>query len=432
MAKAKPASRKRSAPAKPTVKRKVKAPTRSKSSPRQAAAPKARAERAKPKTAAAKVAPKGTKTAAKPKLATKPKPAAKPKAVAAKKPVSSVRAKPAARVKAAPRKPEGPKPRATKLPPVGQPLTKRELEQILTVGLGRGVFGEGSLKGRLVLDEGMPHLRVIGRDKRELDFYLQGPDQEVLPAYVDHKVSVSGLIKKTGYYGGTVDVRKYSAKRPDEVVEPVQENKLRFLSPGEVAQVCNAGMGAGMHGYASIRGSLELSGEDFVLVVSNAGTRQQVAFVLEGKVPKSLKKYLGHTVQATGVVEKASGWGGKLAVEVHELRPSEFRGVDRRALEVVEVVGERSSKPVEVKLNHGFSVRLPERAGYSWTVEPTLAKRLSLREVNFELSTNGPHVRELFFTPRNPGTFQVEFFLAKTFSPSNVLRTFQLEVTVKP
>src|SRR5262249_53567663 len=80
-----------------------------------------------------------------------------------------------------PRGPDKPRPRATKLPPVGEPLTKRELEQILTAAAGRGVAGEGSLKGRLVVKEGMPYLHVVGRDKRELVFLLQGPDQEVLP-----------------------------------------------------------------------------------------------------------------------------------------------------------------------------------------------------------------------------------------------------------
>src|SRR5215831_1173473 len=105
------------------------------------------------------------------------------------------------------------RPRATKLPPLGEPLTKREMEHLLSAGEGRGVFGEGSLKGRLTVKEGLPYLQVIGRDKRELEFLLQGPDQEVLPAYVGHKVSVSGLIKKTHNYGGTIDVRKYAAKR---------------------------------------------------------------------------------------------------------------------------------------------------------------------------------------------------------------------------
>ena len=44
-------------------------------------------------------------------------------------------------------------PRASKLPPPGEPLTKREMEQLLTAGAGRGVFGEGSLKGRQVFDD---------------------------------------------------------------------------------------------------------------------------------------------------------------------------------------------------------------------------------------------------------------------------------------
>ena len=109
---------------------------------------------------------------------------------------------------AAARLSERQRPRASKLPPVGEALTRREMEQILTAAAGRGVTGEGSLKGRLVVKEGLPCLHVVGRDKRELVFLLQGPDQEVLPAYVDHKVSVTGLIKKTHNYGGMVDVRK--------------------------------------------------------------------------------------------------------------------------------------------------------------------------------------------------------------------------------
>src|SRR4029453_14646328 len=175
-------------------------------------------------------------------------------------------ARPAAKPASGPvllRAPEKPRPRAPKLPPVGEPLTKRELEQILTPAAGRGVGGEGSLKGRLVVKDGMPYLHVICRDKRELVFLLQGPDQEVLPAYVDHKVSVTGLIKKTHNYGGTVDVRKYAAKRgaaaggAEPAAEP-QVEKLRFLSPGEVEQIGSPGMGAGMRGFAAVRGALEM------------------------------------------------------------------------------------------------------------------------------------------------------------------------------
>ena len=118
---------------------------------------------------------------------------------------------------------------------------------------------------------------MVGRDKRELAFLLQGPDQEVLPAYVDHKVSVTGLIKKTHNYGGTVDVRKYAAKKPEaEGVEPAPApQKLSYLSPGELEQVSNPGMGAGMRGFATLRGALEMTGDSYVLVVSNGGTRQQ-------------------------------------------------------------------------------------------------------------------------------------------------------------
>ncbi|HZN94760.1 MAG TPA: protease inhibitor I42 family protein [Myxococcales bacterium] len=335
-----------------------------------------------------------------------------------------------------PVKPEKPRPRATKLPAQGTPLTKREMEQLLTAGQGRGVMGEGSLKGRLVVKDEFPFLVVVGRDKRELEFLLQGPDQEVLPAYVEHKVSVSGLIRKTTNYGGTVDVRKYSAKKPGtEAAAPPaeQEQKLRFLSPGEVEQICSAGMGAGMKGFASLRGSLEMTGDDFFMVVSNGGTRQQVSFLLEGKGAKGLRKMLGQTLQVTGVVDKTSGWGGKIDVENVEPRPAEYKAVSREGMEVTQVDGAHPpTAPVDARLNHGLAVRLPERAGHTWAVEPTTAKKLSLREANFEPAKEGQPSREFFFTPRNPGTFEVEFFLAKAFTPAQVARSIKLVVNVKP
>lgn len=335
-----------------------------------------------------------------------------------------------------PAKAEKPRPRATKLPAAGTPLTKREMEQLLTAGQGRGVMGEGSLKGRLVVKEEFPYLMVVGRDKRELEFLLQGPDQEVLPAYVEHKVSVSGLIRKTTNYSGTVDVRKYSAKKPGTEPAPApaeQEQKLKFLSPGEVEQICSAGMGAGMKGFASLRGSLEMTGDDFFMVLSNGGTRQQVSFALEGKGAKGLRKMLGQTLQVTGVVDKSSGWGGKIEVENVEPRPTEYKAVSREGMEVTEVDGAHPpAGPVDCKLNNGLSVRLPERAGHTWAIEPTMAKRLSLREANFEPAKEGQPVREFFFTPRNPGTFEVEFFLAKAFTPAQVARSIKLAFNVKP
>jgi hypothetical protein len=329
--------------------------------------------------------------------------------------------------------PDKPRPRATKLPPVGEPLTKRELEQILTPAAGRGVGGEGSLKGRLVVKDGMPYLHIIGRDKRELVFLLQGPDQEVLPAYLDHKVSVTGLIKKTHNYGGTVDVRKYAAKRADAEPAPEpQVEKLRFLSPGEVEQIGNAGMGAGMRGFASVRGALEMSGEDFILVVSNAGTRQQVTFRLGGKMPKSFRKNIGQPVQVIGVVHKESGWGGTVEVEGAEVRPGDTRSMSREALEVLEIEGvPDEGTPLEIRIGQGLAVRIPERAGYTWAVEPTVAKRIGLREANFIAATSGPGTREFFFTPRNPGQYDVDFFLAKVFAPAQVARTQRLTVAVR-
>jgi len=325
-------------------------------------------------------------------------------------------------------------PRASKLPPPANPLNKREMEELLTAGQGRGVSGEGSLKGRLLVKDGFPYLQVMGRDKRELVFLLQGPDQEVLPAYVDHKVSVSGYIKKTTNYGGVVDVRKYSAKKVghEVVVAPVEE-KLKFLSPGELEQMAAAGMGAGMKGFGSLRGSLEMTGDDFFLVVSNGGTRQQVSFLLQGKPAKGLRKHVGQVLQVTGVVEKSSGWGGTMQVESSEPRLLDHRSISRENLEIVKVEGPTDvPETVEAKLNHGLAVRLPERPGFTWAIEPTTAKRMGLREANYEPPDGGPASREFFFTPRNPGAFEIDFFLAKAFNPSQVSKTFKLGVVVRP
>lgn len=371
------------------------------------------------------------------KAAAKVKEIAKGKEAAPKGKESSAKGKEAAaRAEVViPPQAEKPRPRATKLPPLAEPLNKRDMEQLLTAGAGRGVVGEGSLKGRLTVIDGLPCLVVVGRDKRELNFILQGPDQEVLPAYLDHKVSVSGLIKKTTNYGGTVDVRKFSAKKPEAEApepEPVEaEARLRYLSPGEVSQVISAGMGAGMKGFAALRGNLEMTGEEFVLVVSNGGTRQQVSYILEGKGAKGLRKFLGQTLAVTGVVDKSSGWGGRIDVENVEPRPSELRPISREGLETVQVEGEQPAS-IEVRLNHAFTVRLQEQPGFTWAIEPTAAKRVGLREANFEPSSEGPATREFFFTPRNPGSSEVEFFLAKAFNPGQVERSFKLNVTVKP
>ncbi|WP_404362310.1 protease inhibitor I42 family protein [Corallococcus coralloides] len=404
-----------------------------------AAAKKAVAEKVEKAPAAAK---KAAAKAAPPAPATPPAKAGKaaakaaPVAPAGKKAAGKAGGKAPSAVPAGPPV-EKPRPRATKLPPVGEPLTKREMEQLLTAGEGRGVMGEGSLKGRLILSGEMPHLVVVGRDKRELTFLLQGPDQEVLPAYVDHKVSVSGLIKKTTNHSGVVEVRKYSAKKPEveEVAPPPSDSepKLRYLSPGEVSMAVAAGMGAGIKGFASIRGNLEMMGEDFVLVVSNGGTRQQVSFAIEGKAAvKSLRKHVGQTLQVTGVVDKTSGWGGRITAETVEPRPSEARSVSRDEMELVHIEGEVPTS-VDVKLNHGLTVRLQEQPGATWAIEPTLAKRVGLREANFEPgAAGGPATREFFFTPRNPGNFEVEFFLAKAFTPGVVERSFKINVTVKP
>lgn len=410
-----------------------------------AAAKQKKPSKAKPSTPAAKPAPAPAKTTAAPAKAVasakKGAPPAKPGKSDVKEKGKKGKDGVPAPTLSAPRReggflgpsPDKPLPRASKLPGPGEQLTKREMEQLLTVGLGRGVMGEGSLKGRLIVHANFPYLEVIGRDKRELLFLLQGPDQEVLPAYVDHKVSVSGFIRRTNNYGGIVDVRKYSAKKPEvevEVAPVASADKLRFLSPGEVEQVSSAGMGAGMKGYASLRGTLEMTGEDFFLVISNAGTRQQVSFTLEGKGAKGLRKHVGQLLHCTGVIEKTSGWGGRIICETCEPRPSEFRAVSRDNMDVLEIEGSGHGGKAEVKLNSGLSVRLPERAGYTWAVEPTTAKRVGLREANFELKNSGA-TREFFFTPRNPGDHEVEFFLAKAFSPAQVSKTYKLTLHVK-
>jgi hypothetical protein len=56
---------------------------------------------------------------------------------------------------------------------------------------------------------------------------------------------------------------------------------------------------------------------------------------------------------------------------------------------------------------------------------------VGLREAHFELEGTAP-AREFFFTPRNPGAFEVDFFLAKAFNPSRVSKTFKLALSVRP
>ncbi len=347
----------------------------------------------------------------------------------------------------APPSPKSHKPKAKGSLPASAPKAKHAPEKAKGSSKGesgarstpkettREMLGITSLKGNLAVKEGFPYLEVVGRDKRELVFLLQGPDQEVLPAYVGHKVSVSGFIRKTTNYGGTVDVRKYSAKKPapeGHGPEPAPEAKLKYLSPGEIEQISASGMGAGMRGFGSLRGDLEMTGEEFFLVVSNSGTRQQVSFILEGKAARALRKHVGQTMLVMGVIEKSSGWGGKVQVESFEPRPSEHRGLSRHSLEIVHVEGTSTEGVIETKINQGLTVRLPERAGYIWAIEPTMAKRVGLREANYQASDSGPGTREFFFTPRNTGIFEIEFFLAKAFSPSQVSKTFKLSLAVKP
>lgn len=311
------------------------------------------------------------------------------------------------------------------------------MEQVLTVGI-RGVSGEGGLKGRLIVHCNLPYLEVIGRDKRELYFLLQGPDQEVLPAYAEHKVSVSGYIKRHHYAGGTVDVRKYSARSTEESNEVAGSSvsdsagKLRLLSPGEVETICNPGMSVGVKGVTTIRGRLEYSGGSYYLVVSNAGTRQQVSFTINGNATKNLKKYIGETAVATGVVEKLTGWGGRIEAEDCEPRAPDYPPVARENFEVtkLKISGTTASpKSLVAQLNQGVEVSLAERFGYVWTIEPQMAKRLSLREVALRTNAQGA-VREFFFTPRSIGTFEADFFLGKIHNPTQVTRVFRINFEI--
>jgi hypothetical protein len=108
--------------------------------------------------------------------------------------------------------------------------------------------------------------------------------------------------------------------------------------------------------------------------------------------------------------------------------------VSRTALELAELEiasGTSSPKEVTARLNHGLVIRLAEKQGHVWAIEPQTAKRISLREVNMSTTPTGA-VREFFFTPRNPGVHDVEFFLGKLHNPMQPVRHFKVVVTVKP
>ena len=82
-------------------------------------------------------------------------------------------------------------------------------------------------------------------------------------------------------------------------------------------------------------------------------------------------------------------------------------------------------------MNHGLTVRLAERAGFIWAIETTVQSAWGSAS-QLRAPVSGPATREFFFTPRNLGTFDVEFFLAKAFSPAHVHKTHVLGLTVKP
>jgi hypothetical protein len=102
-------------------------------------------------------------------------------------------------------------------------------------------------------------------------------------------------------------------------------------------------------------------------------------------------------------------------------------------MEIAEVevaAGTSSPKDVSVRVNHGLIVRLAEKQGHVWAVEPQTAKRVSLREVNLSAGASGS-VREFFFTPRNPGVHDVEFYLGKLHNPMQPVRQFKLVVNAR-
>ena len=176
-----------------------------------------------------------------------------------------------------------------------------------------------------------------------------------------------------------------------------------------------------------------MTGEDFFLVVSNGGTRQQVSFLIEGKAPKGLRKHVGQTLQVTGVVDKTSGWGGRIEAENFEPRPPEFRASRARPWRWSHIEGEVPRTAVEVKLNHGLTVRLPEQPGLHLGHRAHAGQaRGSARGQLRAGQPAAPATREFFFTPRNPGSFEVEFFLAKAFTPARGGAPFKINVTVKP
>jgi hypothetical protein len=118
-------------------------------------------------------------------------------------------------------------------------------------------------------------------------------------------------------------------------------------------------------------------------------------------------------------------------MEGFEARPSVGRtSRDNMSVAHVEGLG-NEIKTVDVPLNNGLTVRLTEKPGYTWAIEPTAAKRLGLREANFEPGDGKAATREFFFTPRNPGSFEIEFFLAKAFNPTQVSKSCKLAVNVK-
>ncbi len=213
------------------------------------------------------------------------------------------------------------------------------------------------------------------------------------------------------------------------VAEPVE--KLRFLSPGEVEQIASPGMGAGMNGFASVRGSLEMSGEDFILVVSNAGTRQQVTFRLGGKNAQGLPQ--AHRPDGPG--DRGGGQGVRLGRNASRSRASS-RGRPRCAdsrdnLEVGRASRARTRPSGRREAQPGAG-RAPPRARrlpLGDRAHDVQADRTPRGEL--QPCTPGPRTREFFFTPRNPGPTTWTSSWPRCTRPAQVLRTYKLVVNVR-
>ena len=395
----------------------------------------------KAKKAKAAAAPKGKAAAAKPgegcrkgEKAGRPRPAKAAKSAKGKGKGTPARARRRRLRRLRPRRSRARAPPS--FPRVGEPLTKREMEQLLTAGEGRGVVGEGSLKGRLVVKDGCRTCMVVGRDKRELIFLLQGPDQEVSRRTWTTRSPSAGSSGRRTNYGGTVDVRKYSAKKPEAEAPPPRRRRggeAALPVPGRGrAGDRNAGMGAGMQG---LRLAARQPGDDrrgllprrlqrrhpAAGLLPPRGQGRQGAAQVRG--PAAARHRRGGEVLRLG--RQASRWrtssrgppsAARISRERHGDRPRGGRGGPRRwrsGSTTASPCGCRSSRATP-----GPSSPPPPSA---WAC----ARRTS------SPASERPGTREFFFTPRNPGP-RGGVLPRQGLHSGQVERSFKLTVTVKP